>query len=126
MDINTNKLVEAFHEVFKYNYLKKGKFNKWVHDTCMQLKFVRDKSFEQLIKLTKSKFHNKMRVIHDRHNERRGMSFELINRVRECNCTAEYDDSRSTHSSSLSWAQNIFIPVNVNSIVLLSQRQKCA
>ena len=35
MDINTNMLVEAFHEVFKYNYLKKRKFNKWVHDTCM-------------------------------------------------------------------------------------------
>ena len=67
-----------------------------------------------------------MTVIQDRHNESRGMSFELINRVRECKWTAEYDDTRSSHSSSLSWAQNIFIPVNVNSIVLLSQRQKCA
>ena len=84
------------------------------------------KSFEQLIKLTKGKFNNKMRVIHGRNNESRGMSFELINRVRECKWTAEYDDSRSIHSSSLSLAQNIFMPVNVDSIVLLSQRQKCA
>ena len=88
MDINTNMLVEALHQVFKYNYLK-GKFNKWVHDTCMSLKFVRDKSFQQLIKLTKGKFHDKMRLIQDRHNESRGISYEMINRVGECKWTAE-------------------------------------
>ena len=53
MGINTNMIVEAFHHVFKYAYLK-GKVNKRV-DNCLVnlLKFVRDKYFERLIKLTK-------------------------------------------------------------------------
>lgn len=55
MGINTNMKVEAFHRVFKYSYLK-GKVNKRV-DNCLMnlLKYVRDKYFERMIKLTKGK-----------------------------------------------------------------------
>ena len=98
MGINTNMLVEAFHRVFKYNYLK-GKFNKRV-DTCLfnLLKFVRDKSFERLIKLTKGKCHYKLKVIQDRHGKSKGMSYKLINKVGESKWTVQSEDTRSTYT----------------------------
>ena len=50
LSINTNMIVEAFHRVFKYNYLK-GTCNKSV-DNCLLnlLKFIRDKHYERLTK----------------------------------------------------------------------------
>ena len=59
--------VEAFHRVFKHEYLK-GKVNKRV-DTCLLhlLKFVRDKAFERLIKLTKGKATSRIKTIQARH-----------------------------------------------------------
>ena len=68
MGINTNMMVEAFHRVFKYNYLK-GKYNKRV-DNCLVnlMKYTRDKLFERLIKLTKGKSTSKLKLIQDRHN----------------------------------------------------------
>lgn len=78
MGINTNMLVEAFHRVFKYNYLK-GKVNKRV-DKCVVnlLKYVRDKYFERVIKLTKGKSCHKQRLIQDRHNKSRAMTTEAV------------------------------------------------
>ena len=78
MGINTNMAVEAFHRVFKYNYLK-GKTNKRV-DTCLLnlIQFIRDKSFDRAIKLTKGKSTSKTRLIADRHDESKNMSFECI------------------------------------------------
>ena len=67
LGINTNMSTEAFHRVFKYNYLG-GKYNKRV-DVCLVnlLKFSRDQAFGRLIKLTKGKNSPKIQLIHARH-----------------------------------------------------------
>jgi len=59
--------VEAFHKVFKYQYLK-GKTNKRL-DNCLLnlLKYVRDKTFDRLIKLTKGKGTARINTIQERH-----------------------------------------------------------
>ena len=69
MGINTNMAVEAFHQVFKYNYLK-GKVNKRV-DNCLNslLQYMRDKAFDRAIKFTKGRSAHKMKLIEDRHNK---------------------------------------------------------
>lgn len=67
LGINTNMFVEAFHHVFKYNYLK-GKTNKRMDNLLLNLmKFVRDKTFDRLIKLTKGKITMRLNMIHERH-----------------------------------------------------------
>ena len=78
MGINTNMAVEAFHRVFKYNYLK-GKANKRV-DNCMVnlLQYIRDKSFDRAIKLTKGKSTAKMKLISDRHNKSKAMCTDNV------------------------------------------------
>lgn len=67
LGINTNMYMEAFHRTFKHNYLK-GKFNKCA-DTCLLnlLKFIRDKTYERTIKLTKGKLTTRIREIQIRH-----------------------------------------------------------
>lgn len=78
LGINTNMVVEAFHRVFKYSYLK-GKCNKRV-DNCLinLLKYVRDKSFERVIRITKGKNTHKLNVIHDRHNKSKEMNIDDV------------------------------------------------
>lgn len=67
MGINTNMYAEAFHRVFKRNYLK-GKVNKRV-DKCLVnlIQFVRDKAFDRMIKITKGKLTYRLNNIHKRH-----------------------------------------------------------
>ena len=98
LGINTNILVEAFHRVFKYNYLK-GKFNKRV-DNCLLnlLKFVRDKFFERLIKLTKGKCNYKTRVIQDRHNKSKSLSDELLTKQAEFTWSVLSEHNKSTYT----------------------------
>ena len=83
MGINTNMLVEAFHRVFKYNYLN-GKYNRRV-DNCLfnLLKYTRDKLFERLIKLTEGKSTNKLKTIQDRHNNSKGLKIDSVQCVDE-------------------------------------------
>lgn len=73
LGINTNMYVEAFHRTFKHNYLK-GKFNKRV-DICLLnlVKFIRDKTYERTIKLTKGKLTVRIREIQNRHATARVM-----------------------------------------------------
>lgn len=58
--------VEAFHKVFQYQYLK-GKTNKRL-DNCILnlLKYVRDKTFDRLIKLTKGKITMRINMTQER------------------------------------------------------------
>ena len=79
LGINTNMAVEAFHRVFKYNYLR-GKSNKRV-DKCLinLLKFVRDKSFDRIIAMTKGKSTHKLNLIHERHCRSRLMNTYNVN-----------------------------------------------
>ena len=97
LGINTNMIVEAFHRVFKYNYLK-GKYNKRV-DNCLLnlLKFVRDKYFERLIKLTKGKCNYKTRVIQDRHNKSKGLRQDMVTKVDNCKWSVQSDDNQSVY-----------------------------
>ena len=97
MGINTNMLVEAFHRVFKYNYLK-GKMNKRV-DKCVVnlLKYVRDKYFERVIKLTKGKSCHKQRLIQDRHNKSRAMSTEAVEVLDDLKWKVRGQDGKNTY-----------------------------
>ena len=78
MGISTNMVVEAFYRVFKYNYLK-GKVNKRV-DKCLVslLRFLHDKYFERLVKLTKGRSCNKIKVINDWHSKGMKMSVDSV------------------------------------------------
>ena len=92
MGINTNIVVEAFHRVFKYNYLK-GKVNKRV-DKCLinLLKFVRDKLFQRFVKLTKGRSCNKIKVINDRHSRAMKLSVESVEDVEEGKWSVKSED----------------------------------
>lgn len=70
--------VEAFHRVFKYSYLK-GNVNKRV-DNCLLnlLKYIRDKSFQRVIKLLKGKSTHKLNIIHDRHNKSQALTVDNV------------------------------------------------
>ena len=97
LGINTNMLVEAFHRVFKYNYLK-GKANKRV-DKCVVnlLKYVRDKYFERVIKLTKGKSCHKQRLIQDRHNRSRAMSTEAVEMLDDLKWKVRGQNGKNTY-----------------------------
>ena len=73
LGITTNMFTEAFHPVFKYDYLG-GEYNKKV-DVCLVniLKFSRDQAFGCLIKLTKGKNSPKIQLIHARHKTNTAM-----------------------------------------------------
>lgn len=62
------------------------------------MKFVRDKYFERLIKLTKGKCNYKMRVIQDRHNKSKGLREEKITKVDNCKWSVESDDNQSVYT----------------------------
>lgn len=59
--------VEAFHKVFKYQYLKVKSKKRLDNLLLNLLKYVRDKTFDRLIKLTKGKVTSRLSVIHERH-----------------------------------------------------------
>lgn len=70
--------VEVFHRVFKYGYLK-GKYNKRLGNCLIDLlKYVRDKSFERIIRNTKGKSKHKLNVIYDRHNKCKEMKIDDV------------------------------------------------
>ena len=62
--------VEAFHRVFKHAYLKGSLLHL--------LKFVRDKTFDRLIKLTKGKATSRIKTIHARHRASVSLSAESV------------------------------------------------
>ena len=76
--------VESFHRVLKHIYLK-GKTNKRV-DKCIQvlMKYDRDKSFDRLIKLEKSKLSERISTIMKRHLASRDLSTTLAKCINEC------------------------------------------
>ena len=83
LGINTNMFCEAFHRVFKYNYLK-GKQNRRV-DKCLVnlMKYSRDKNFERIIKLTKGKATQRLKMIQERHQTSLRLSFGMITAVND-------------------------------------------
>ena len=78
LKINTNMFVEAFHQVFKRLYLG-GKYNKCM-DTCLVnlIRFIRDKGFDRLIKLTKGKQTYCISNITERHHRSPGMPLQSV------------------------------------------------
>ena len=97
LGINTNMLVEAFHRVFKYNYLK-GKMNKRVDKCIVNLvKYVRDKYFDRVIKLTKGKSCHKQRLIQDRHNKSKAMSTKAVEVLDDLTWKVLGQDGKNTY-----------------------------
>ncbi len=83
LGINTNMFCEAFHRVFKYNYLN-GKQNKRV-DKCLVnlLKYSRDKTFDRIIKLTKGKMTQRLKMIQERHQNSLPLNFNTVTQLNE-------------------------------------------
>ena len=81
LGINTNMVVEAFHKIFKYNYLR-GKLNRRV-DTCLLnlIKFSRDKIFSRVRKFTKNAPTYRENTINDAHNRSKALSLEKVEEV---------------------------------------------
>jgi hypothetical protein len=81
--INTNMYVEAFHRVFKYNYLS-GRVNKRM-DKCIHLlmKFAKDKGFERLIKLEKGKLSKRIKMIMVRHRTSLKLSLDNVQETKQ-------------------------------------------
>ena len=81
--INTNMFCEAFHRVFKYNYLK-GKVNKRVDRCLLNLtKFTRDKVFERICKLTKGKNSSRIKRIHSSHQASFLINFSHVQKTEQ-------------------------------------------
>ncbi len=90
--------VESFHRVLKYIYLK-GKTNKRV-DKCLQvlMKYARDKTFDRLIKLEKSKLTGRVSTIEKRHNASRGLSTDLVTSVNDCTWYVRSADTQQQYT----------------------------
>ena len=100
LGINTNMFVEAFHRVFKYNYLN-GKHNKRVDACLLQLvKFARDLAFKQAIKLLKRKDCYRLKEIKKRHGRSLEMSLEGITEIDENAWNVKSENSDSTYRVS--------------------------
>lgn len=83
LEINTNMFVEAFHRVFKYNYLK-GKHNKRVDVCLLQLiKYNRDMTFKRAIKLVKGKDGFRIKEIKRRQGRSLEISTDNVDEVRK-------------------------------------------
>ncbi len=100
LGINTNMFVEAFHKVFKYQYLK-GKTNKRL-DNCLLnlLKYVRDKTFDRLIKLTKGKVTARINIIQERHLRSLSLSSGSVKTEDSNTWTVLAEDGKSTYNVS--------------------------
>ena len=98
LEINTNMFVEGFHRVFKYRYPKKGKVNKCL-DNCIfnLLKYVRDKTFDRLIKEAKGKSTDRVNMMHDRHLRSLSLPVESVNCEEDDTRTVLEEDRRSSH-----------------------------
>ena len=82
--INANMHVEAFHYVLKYIYLQ-GKMNRRL-DKCVHtlLKITQDKSFEQLIKISKRKKKTRKHTeIQKRHKASLNMNTQNISDIKD-------------------------------------------
>ena len=97
MGINTNMMVEAFHRVFKYGYLK-GKSNRRV-DNCLVnlMKFARDKLFDRVIKVTKGKNTLRVKMIQNRHTKSVQMSVSDVESKSESTWLVKSENGTNTY-----------------------------
>ncbi|XP_063969505.1 uncharacterized protein LOC135157532 isoform X1 [Lytechinus pictus] len=89
--INTNMYVEAFHHSLKYIYMK-GFANRRV-DKCVTLlmQFVRDKTFDRLVKLQKGKKSRRINDIDSRHRQSLKLDSSAVKEV----CANKWEVSSS-------------------------------
>ena len=100
LGINTNEFVEAFHKAFKYQYLK-GRTNKCLDDCLLNLlKYVRDKTFDCLIKLTKGKVTKHINIIQERHLRSLTLSTGSVKAEDPNTWTVLGEDGRSSYKVS--------------------------
>lgn len=100
LGINTHMFVKAFHKVFKYGYLK-GKVNKHL-DNCILnlLKYVRGKTFDRLIKVTKGEETTRANMIHERHLCSLSLPVESVKAEEEDTWMVLGEDGRTTYKVS--------------------------
>jgi hypothetical protein len=100
LGINMNMFVEAFHRVFKYNYLN-GKRNKRVDVCLLQLvKFARDIAFKRAIKLLKHKDSYRVKEIKKRHAQCLEMSLENVIVVDDATWNVKSESYENTYNVS--------------------------
>ena len=79
--VNTNMYTEAFHHVLKYNFLC-GKKNKRLDKLIQALmEYLRQKSFDRLIKFEKGKITGRISLIQKRHTTSQSLSISLVTAV---------------------------------------------
>ena len=79
--VNTNMYTEAFHHVLKYNFLC-GKKNKRIDKLIQALmEYLRQKSFDRLIKFEKGKITGRIFQIHKRHTSSQSIPISLVTAV---------------------------------------------
>ncbi|XP_046666128.1 uncharacterized protein LOC124357989 isoform X1 [Homalodisca vitripennis] len=104
--INTNMSIESFNKVLKYFYLEGKKVQSLDETLCALINFIRDKLFDCLIKLEKSKVVTKLQILRRRHIESyeiadcnmitlenewqvlssKAQEFYSVKKVKNCNC----------------------------------------
>ncbi|XP_022091647.1 uncharacterized protein LOC110979845 isoform X2 [Acanthaster planci] len=84
--LNPGVFSEAFHIIFQCMYLQ-GHVNKRV-DSCLVhlLKFIRDKTFNWMVKFPRVKVTMRMKLIHDRHLRSMLLSFNQVKQLGERQC----------------------------------------
>ena len=100
LGINTNMFVEAFHKVFQYQYLK-GKTNKRLDNCILKLlKYVRDKTFDRLIKLTKGKITMRINMTQERRDRSLNLPTGSVKAEDPNTWTVLGEDGRTTYKVS--------------------------
>lgn len=78
--INTNMFLESMHKTIKYTYLEGKKVRRLDKSLHALQKFLRDKTIERLIKLTKGKSNEHTNLINKKHRLALTTSFKLENK----------------------------------------------
>lgn len=76
-NINTNMYLESMHKVIKYDYLEGKKIKRLDKSLHALQKFIRDKSVDRLIKLTKGKTSRHQQNINNRHRVSLSATFTI-------------------------------------------------
>ena len=84
--LNPGVFQEAFHIIFKRAYFQ-GHVNKRV-DSCLihLLKYIRDKTFNWMVKFPRVKVTMRMKLIHDRHLRSMLLNFNQIKQLQDHQC----------------------------------------
>ncbi|XP_038070595.1 uncharacterized protein LOC119739654 isoform X2 [Patiria miniata] len=96
--LNPGVFTEAFHIIFKRMY-HQGHVNKRV-DSCLVhlLKYIRDKTFNWMVKFPRVKVTMRLKLIHDRHLRSMLLSFNQVKQLDDRQCwEVQAEDKNDSH-----------------------------